>query len=391
MKIAGIIAEYNPFHTGHAYHIAQTREKCGADYIVCVISGNFTQRGEPAIYDKWTRARAALENGADIVLELPFAYATQSAEGFSYGGVSILNALNCVDFISFGTETSNTEVLKQAAQLLTEEPPLFRTALKSALTDGQSFPAARAHALKQCLIKSDTAIFEQPNNILGIEYLKALLQLKSRIEPVFITRADGEYSSLKLSRQFSGARAIRHAIKENNPAFQQFVPNWDFAQHIEPVFSDAMFPFLMFRLRSMSLSDISEIESVSEGLEYRIYEAAKTAKSYSALIEAIKSKRYTYTRIARILLYCMFNITKEKQALLKKEQLYAHVLGVQQKSISLLSQLCAASSIPIITKASEFPDNNLINMDILASDIYALFTKKIAPSKRDFTQKLIII
>ncbi|MEG2188875.1 MAG: nucleotidyltransferase family protein, partial [Christensenella sp.] len=170
-----------------------------------------------------------------------------------------------------------------------------------------------------------------------------------------------------------------------------FVPSWDFAQHIEPVFSDAMFPFLMFRLRSMSLSDISEIESVSEGLEYRIYEAAKTAKSYSALIEAIKSKRYTYTRIARILLYCMFNITKEKQALLKKEQLYAHVLGVQQKSISLLSQLCAASSIPIITKASEFPDNNLINTEILASDIYALFTKKIAPSKRDFTQKLIII
>lgn len=391
MKIAGIIAEYNPFHTGHAYHIAKTREKCGVDHIICVISGNFTQRGEPAIYDKWMRARAALENGADLVLELPFCYAVQSAEGFAQGGIGVLDALSCVDFLSFGAENDDIAAMRRIAETLVDEPADFRAALKNALLKGMSYPAARAHALTAVLPNAQDALWAQPNNILGIEYIKALIKTSSRIEPAAVGRQGGGYASTSLHERFSSAKAIRGAMRTGNMEYLRFLPNHDMEMCGEPVFPEDVFPFLMFRLRSMRLCDIEKIEGVCEGLEYKIAEAARTSQSYPALIEKIKSKRFTYTRIQRVLLYCLFGLTKDRMAFLRNVSLYARVLGVRRESLPLLSLLAERSTIPLVTKASEFLESPLFEADLFATDIYSLFTKKIAPGGRDFTTQFPII
>lgn len=391
MKIAGIIAEYNPFHTGHVYHIQKTCEECGADHIICVMSGNFTQRGEPAVWDKWVRTKSALLGGASLVLELPFAYATQSAEGFAKGGVAVLDALNCVEYLSFGAENTNLTVMERAAHLLGAEPPEFRSILRKSLDSGLSFPSARACALSQLLPEVDAAVWRQPNNILGIEYLKAINQQKSTLHPLPIERIGAGYSENVLASRYSSARAIRSAIKDGNDAYKNYLPDNAPYSHSVPVFSESMFPFLMFQLRRMTAQEIGAIYGVCEGLEYRILDAAKKAQNYADLIAGIASKRYPYSRIQRILLYSLFGITKEQMEELKRLPLYARVLGVRQDSIGLLSHLSAHAKIPIVIRAAEFPDGLLFDADLLATDIYSLFTKKIAPSKRDFTQKLIVI
>lgn len=391
MKIAGIIAEYNPFHTGHAYHIAKTREMCDANYIICVISGHFTQRGEPAVYDKWARARAAVASGADLVLELPFAYATQSAEGFAQGGIRLLTALHCVDYLSFGAEMQDIPAMKCAAEFLLHEPADFRAALKDALLKGVSFPAARAHALAAVFTDAPAELWTQPNNILGIEYIKAILSIGSSITPMAIKRKGGSYSSAVLHDEFSSAQAIRHSIYSNGADHLRFLSGHEAAQYGDPVFPQAMFPYLMFALRSAGISGISNIQDVSEGLEYKIYEAARHAETYDGLIDSVKSKRFAYTRIQRILLYCLFGLTRDKISLLKKDKLYARVLGVREKSLPLLSLLAQNSDIPLVTKACEFPKSDLFEMDVMASDIYALLAKKIAPAGRDYTERFPII
>ncbi len=394
MKIAGIIAEYNPFHTGHAYQIAQTRQKGGADHIICVISGNFTQRGEPAAYDKWTRAKAALLGGADLVLELPFLYATQSAEGFANGGVAILDALSCIDFLSFGSECADVSAMEQAASLLLYESADFGATLKAQLSLGASYPAARAAALRRCLPLHDKTLFSSPNNILGIEYCKALLRQNSKIKPFTIRREGNEYASLALAPRFSSASAIRRAIlsaKETD--YQKHLPEsslplYEAASAVSP---ESLLPFLLFALRRMDQKELGSIVDVSEGLDYKIMDCAKEARDYFGLIESIKSKRYTYTRIQRILLYCLFGVTKELMASARKEPLYARVLGVKKESVHLLSLLSETSSIPLVTKACEFPEGSLFRFDLLASDIYGLLTQKIAPAGRDFTQRFTAI
>lgn len=391
MKIAGIIAEYNPFHTGHAYHIQKTCEKCGADHIICVMSGNFTQRGEPAVWDKWTRARSALLGGASLVLELPFAYATQSAEGFAEGGISILDALNCVEYLSFGVENTDLDSMERAAHLLCAEPPEFRNILRQNLGRGLSFPSARAHALSHLLPEADAVVWRQPNNILAIEYLKAMHRQKSKLQPIPVERIGSGYSENALAPSYSSARAIRGAIKDGNDIYKNYLPDSISCSRSTPVFPESMFPFLMFQLRRMTVQEIGTIYGVCEGLEHRIFSAAKKAQNYNDLVFRIASKRYPHSRIQRILLHSLFGITKEQMRKLKLLPLYARVLGIRQDSIDLLSYLSAHAKIPIVTRAAEFPDSLLFDADLLATDIYSLFIKKIAPSKRDFTQKLIVI
>ncbi|WP_302759975.1 nucleotidyltransferase [Christensenella hongkongensis] len=392
MKIAGIIAEYNPFHMGHAHHISQTRQKTGADYIICVISGNFSQRGECMVYDKWTRAHSALLCGADLVLELPFLYATQSAEGFARGGVDVLNALGCIDYLSFGAENADTSALLDAAALLLEEPPEFSTALKEQLSCGVSFPSARAYALASFLPQHCESTFTGSNNILGIEYCKELLRIGSKISPFVLKREGNEYSSRMLSDTYSSATAVRAAILHGRdyrghvPA--KCLPLYQEACAVSP---EAMFPHVIYALRMLGINGLREIAEVAEGLEHKISACAKDVQSYDGLIHAIKSKRYTYTRIQRILLYALFGVTKQALACAMEEPLYARVLGVRKKSMELLSLISRQTHIPLVTKAAEFPDGSLLHYDLLSSDIYGLFTKKIAPAGRDFTQKLMII
>ena len=390
MKIAGIVAEYNPFHTGHAYHVETTCEKCGANHIICVMSGNFTQRGEPAIWDKWTRAREALLHGVSLVLELPFIFATQSAEGFAQGAVSLLNALDCVDVLSFGTEEAAFPSLLDASHILAEEPSAFKALLKKALMSGASFPVARAKAVSALLPEAEPSIWEKPNNILALEYLKALSRIKSRIVPLPIDRLGSGYSDISLGPLYSSARAIREALKTGSSACRQYLFR-DIDAFPPAVFPEALFPFLLFQLRRMTTDDIGRVYGVSEGLEYRIFKEAKNAESYEALDRSVSSKRYPHSRIRRILLYCLFGVTAERMADYEHHPLYARVLGVRRDALGLLSYLAKKSSVPIITKAASFPNNPLFEMDIQATEVYSLLTKKIAPGKRDFTQKLLIV
>ncbi len=390
MIICGIIVEYNPFHNGHEIHIQKTREKTGADLIVCVMSGDFVQRGEPAVFDKWTRTMCALKGGADAVIELPFLSAVQSAQGFAQGGIKILDAIGA-NYISFGSETTDLKAITELAQTLAKEPRKYKNALRENLSQGMSFPGARMNAA----LENAPQALSMPNAILATEYIKAIKQYRSKLTPIAIQRVGQGYHSKDISTTLSSASAIRSAMQANKLA-QGFasMPS-DCAQLIKeqllsglvPVFPGSFDKQLLYRLRVGGAAYIKTLHDVNEGLENRIYEASKTCATREGLIDAIKTKRYTYTRISRILLYALFGITREMvERKNKKKVKYAHVLGVSNSSV--MSILAASSKVPLVTgKSALYSD-----MDLLASDVYAL-TQKVPPfcdAARDFTQRLIV-
>lgn len=391
MIICGIISEYNPFHNGHMIHIEQSRKKTDADLIVCVMSGNFVQRGEPAIFDKYTRAYCALLGGADAVVELPFLSAIQSAEGFAAGGVKTLNVLNA-DYISFGCETEDIEALKQTGLVLSKEKRPFRKALKENLSQGMSFPKARM----QAAFPEAPDEMQMPNAILALEYIKALNKTKSLIAPVAIKRIGQSYHSEDISTEFSSATAIRRAIEQGSlyeafASMPQVCADYIAAQldlGLKPVFASSFDRELIFRLRQGGTEYIKTLQDISEGLENRIHEAAKTSTTRQELIDKIKTKRYTYTRISRILLYALFGITREMvQKHNKKVLEYVHVVGVKNRDV--MSALTKSSRVPIVIGKSDlYPQ-----ADLAATGVYAL-TQNVHPFSapvRDFTQKLIIL
>lgn len=278
--------------------------------------------------------------------------------------------------------------------MLADEPATLRAALREYLSGGVSYPAARAAALKICCPDVDETLYRSPNNILGIEYIKALLRNNSKIIPASVTRKGGQYADNELSAQYSSATAIRRELIAGG---LKNLGDADIPAAVRPLYIGvpvipaSVFPYILFCLRSMDIEQIRDIYEVSEGLEYKLQQAAYTAQSYGELIGAVKSKRYTQTRIQRTLLYIMMNLTKEKAQQLKTQPLYARVLAVKRERLDLLSELKAKATIPVITKASEFSDSPLFDLDIKASDLYALLQQKIAPARRDFTQKFLII
>lgn len=391
MTICGIIVEYNPFHNGHQIQIAKTRKKTGADLIVCVISGSYVQRGEPAIFDKWTRATCALSSGADAVVELPFLSAVQSAEGFAMGGVKILDALQA-DYISFGCETTDLDSLSALAQTLAREPREYKRELRENLSQGMSFPKARM----QAAIKDAPQTLSMPNAILATEYIKAIKKRKSNIEPVAIERVGQSYHSGDISTKLSSATAIRSALEANHlseafasmPSVCEEYIKEQLLAGLNPVFPGSFDKQLIYRLRLGGVDYIKTLHEVSEGLENRIYAAAKTCTSRAELIDAIKTKRYTYTRISRILLYALFGVSRSMvQKHNRKRLSHVHVLGVRNQSV--MSALNASCKVPIVTGKSD----KYSNIDLKATDVYAL-TQSVSPfcdTARDFTQRLIVI
>ncbi|HBU12883.1 MAG TPA: nucleotidyltransferase [Clostridiales bacterium] len=394
MKIAGIIAEYNPFHNGHALHIQKTREFTGATHIICVMSGNFVQRGQPALLDKWARAKMALLGGADMVIELPFLYAAQSAEGFAAGGVRLLSALRCVEFLSFGSECADLSTLDRQAALLAREPKELTLRIKALLKEGLSYPGARGMAVAEHLgIPKESA----PNDILAVEYLKAIRRYHADMRPVPVQRTGGGYHDNTLRPSLSSASAIRAAIASSGvsdailsnipPAchscFHEFTPLTDFSAH---------FKLLLYRIRSMRPGEIANLHDVSEGLEHRIIDCAKNAETLEELILAVKSKRYPYTRIQRILLYIFAGVTRELVRHANESVPYARVLGFRQDASALLSEQSRRSAIPVLVRSSDFLQNKVLEHDFYASDLYALLhTHKNAPAGRDFRQPVITV
>ena len=425
-NVLGIIAEYNPFHNGHLYHLTESKRKCNAKYAVAIISGNFTQRGDASIVNKFEKAKMAIENGIDMVIELPTLYSISSAENFADGAIKILNELNFVTHISFGSESGNINQLNNIASVLTDEPEEFSKLLKEELRKGSSFPVARQNAIEKFLnltnkntsnnnnnnnndnnndnSNNDTnyskfnKLLNSPNNILAIEYLKALKKTKSYITPITIERKNVDYYSENIVENFASSTKIRKEISENpnmhtnimdmnnmsinnmdinNIDTNNMDVNMDMflnscmpkksydiiKENIEKgnciqglkCFEDMIF----YKLRSMQINEIKEIPDVCEGLENVIKKASNETNSLEDLINKCKSKRYTRTRIQRILIYALLGITRQDMEMSENVNPYIRVLAVNKNGRELLSII----NKTIVNKANVKTDINNININ----------------------------
>ena len=352
-KVLGIVGEYNPFHNGHLYHLEESKKITSSNYTVAVMSGNFTQRGSTAIIDKWSRAEMAIKNGIDLVIELPVLYATSSAENFADGAIKILDSLKVVDYVSFGSETSDVDILDTFADILYKEPLKYRSFLSHELKKGISFPKARENALMMYLNgnRKYINVLSSPNNILGIEYLKALKKHKSSISPISIARFETGYNDVTYSGNIASATAIRNIIKNGGfDALRKLLPNSSYGILIESIKKGHIIPDLsvfekqiIYNLRSMYPFEIAELAEVSEGLENSLKNAADSCNTLDELLNKVKSKRYTSTRLQRILIYSLLNITKKDIEISKKAIPYIRVLGLNKRGKFLISEIAKAN------------------------------------------------
>lgn len=407
-NVVAIIGEYNPFHNGHAYHIQKTKQLTNADYVIAIISGNFVQRGNVSLIDKWSKADMALLNGVDLVIELPTIYSISSAENFANGAIKILNSLKIVDTLSFGSEFCDLDVLEEIAEVLTNEPSEFKTILEHELSKGLSFPKARENALLMYLndIRKYANILSSPNNILAIEYLKALKKTKSQIKPLAIKRINVGYNDLEAKNNFASATAIRKKIIDNTPAgISKLMPASSYkvlynsikkGHYVKDI--SAYEKEILYSLRRMYTDEIADLPDVTEGLENSIQDAADSCNTLNEFMNIVKSKRYTSTRIQRILLYSLLGITKEDMKTSNKITPYVRVLGMNNKGKQLLSLISRSNpKLNIITSVKKFVDSNtnknlqdMLNIDINATNIYTLGYEKDSWANLDYTHNMII-
>lgn len=406
MKVLGIVAEYNPFHNGHLYHLNESKKQVSADYTICVMSGNFTQRGDAAIIDKWSRTEMALQAGVDLVIELPLVYSISSAENFAYGSMNILDKLGVVDYVSFGSEVGDLNTLDSIAEILCNEPKEYVSLLNHELAKGVSYPKAREKALLMYLndIRKYANVLSCPNNILGIEYLKALRKLKSNLEPITIKRKNADYNSTSIIDGVASSTAIRKIIRKPS-TLSKVVPEETFSiiddkiKHGQIINGLVSFEKeILYRLRTMSTEQIANLPDVSEGLEHAIKNAANSCNNVPDLISLVKSKRYTQTRIQRILLYALLDITKQDMENAKKGIPYIRVLGMTENGKKLLSQIVSNKKLNIITSPKKFMDNcnnkiakSLFAKDVLATNIYTLGYEFESSSNLDYTTPVVTI
>lgn len=408
-EVLGIVAEYNPFHNGHLYHLQKAKEQTGAKFVVCVMSGNFVQRGNTSIVDKWTKTQMALAGGVDLVIELPTIYSVSSAESFAQGAVKILDNLGIIDTISFGTETDDFAALNNISKIIAEEPKEYVNMLKDELKQGLSFPKAREQALIKYL-NDDIRyknILNNPNNILGVEYLKALKQLKSKITPVAIKREKVYYNDNAIVDDFASATAIRKMVV--NKEFSDLikvVPRVTY-ETLQKEFEVGNVIYdiqryekeIFYALRRMSISEIAELPDVSEGLENTIKNAANFCNNINDFINMVKTKRYTQTRIQRILIFALLGITKKDVQMAKKVVPYARVLGFNEKGKLLLSGISQNNpKMEVITSVKKFMDNNtnktykrMLDIDIFATDVYTLGYRYDSMANLDYTKNMIML
>ena len=386
MKIVGLVAEYNPFHNGHLYHIQKAKELTGADAVLIVMSGNYVQRGAPAVMPKHLRAQMALESGADAVVELPACYATGSAEYFAAGAVSTLNRLGCIDSICFGSECGDYESLRQIAEILSEEPGDYKNYLKKALREGHSFPKSRQMALNACLRgNSSDALLLSPNNILGIEYAKALYRQNSHIKGYTIKRRMSGYHDIHLSEGLSSASAIRRALTGNDGLhfLKEQVPPSSYSiikdAHglCSPVCADDFSLLLKYRLLTETADSLTCYMDVTEDLANRIMNHINEFTSISQFCQLMKTKDMTYARISRSLFHILLGITYEQMQESEGSGIcqYVRILGFRKDSSHVLSFMKKHAQIPLITKLTQADSlsgigGKMLRQDIFASDLY---------------------
>ena len=361
MKTMAVICEYNPFHNGHKYQLTEHKEELGADCVICLMSGSFVQRGAPAVYDKWTRAKDAILNGADLVLELPVVYSCQSAKRFATGAVKLLDKLDVVDFLSFGSESGNIFELRRCANIVNSED--FSLHLNEELKSGLSYPSARTEVFKKFYPGIDETLLAFPNNILAIEYLNALKNIGSDIKP----------KTLKRNRNFASASQIREKMAKDEDV-TLFTPT-----ETRKTYNKEAFDFLvLYHFRKESLETLQKICDMSEGLEHKFKKALQVSTTVDKLADAVKSKRYTRTRIDRIIVNSLLGIRDSDT---KLEPQYARVLAFNKKGQEILANIKKTSLIPIITKTADAISDNpdfkrMLEKDILSTDIYSVITNQ---------------
>ncbi len=335
IKICGIICEYNPLHKGHIYQLEEARRLTEADYVVCIMSGNFVQRGENAVFDKFARAEAALESGADAVFELPQIYALQSAEYFAYGGVQAADSIGCTH-LCFGSECGDLQFLSDFSE----------DGFKESIEAGESYGTAK-HAFEG-----------EPNNMLGREYLKALSIVNKDIVPVTLKRDESFYSASKLRDD------LRYGVINDEM----------YSFGISPLFFDKFFDMIKYKIISMPLDKLRDICGVNEGLENKLKKEIYGADSIDSLIHSVKSKRYTYTRISRILCNILLDITDGKLDAVINDAPKLKLLGIRENKGELLSMLNNYYISPL--DAERYPDSTAISNDvnILATEVYSILT-----------------
>lgn len=405
MIISGIAAEYNPFHLGHAYHIAETKRVTGSDAVIIAMSGNFVQRGLPAIIDKKERTKMALLNGADIVFELPCLYSLSSAEFFALGAVSLFDSLGCVNYMSFGSEVDDINSLKSAAEILCFESEDFSKSIKKHLSTGISYPSARRHALSETLpaklpLNFDN-ILSSPNNILGIEYCKQILKLNSSIKPITINRFGSKYHETNLNENFPSATSIRNYLLEstNIEKLKNQLPisvykiiislinnGYDFAKE------DKIVEYLNYKKNCMDYNGtyIQNLPDISEGLHNRIAKNISSFKKYNEIIKDIKTKRYTYSRISRILCQYFIGFDNFNTKLLRSLPCpYARILGFTSIGASILKEMKKSTTIPLFSKLPK-DKNEVLELELQASRAYSLVNFSINPLDDFVTYPIII-
>lgn len=389
MKLTGLITEYNPFHKGHLYHLNSAKRDTNCDGIICIMSGNFMQRGNPAMIDKWNRAKMAVLNGVDLVIELPLIYSLSSAENFAYGAVNILNSTGIVDFLYFGSEHGNLSDLNKIATTLNEEDDIYKSILREELSKGLPFHLARANTLKKVLtdIPCDD-ILKNSNNILSIEYLKALKKINSSIIPKTLKREGSNYNDISLSNTFSSATSIRKVLKDNLDisSVEETIPTEsnkvisDLKENdYNFVFEESMFKYIKYKLLTEGYK-IKNIQDVSEGIDNKILKEILVSNSLDELISKVKSKRYAYTRISRIL--TSFYIGLENYNLKELYDLtpnYIRPLAFNDVGRKILKKIKEKETIQIVTKVGNTTDNPILNLDLLGTRSYSLLNPTVNP------------
>lgn len=420
MNVTGIIAEYNPFHNGHLYQIKQAKQN-GADYIIIVMSGNFVQRGTPAILDKWSRAEMALSSGADLVLELPTVFSTASAQYFARGGISLLDKLGVVDTLSFGCETTDSSLLKECFSLLSREPDSFKEKLQSLLKEGYSFPKARSLALSSFLGNEVSACMSEPNTILALEYCLALSERHCSIQAAPLLRKGNSYHEKELSfHTLPSATAIRMQLKESllRDSFDDTIKQLScflpgdvlslLTKNKDSLLLSQNTLSLLLKYKLLSSFDrLEQYADVTADLADKIRKNINQFQTLSQFADLLKSKDLAHTRITRALTHILLDITQDMYTLAKEKDYvpYARVLGFHKRALPLLSEIGTHSCIPLITKladaekriTSDYPQDasyalSMLKHDIFCAHVYESVITDLTgrPFQNEYTRQIVI-
>lgn len=398
MKVLGVVTEYNPFHNGHKYHIEKSKEITGCQATIAVMSGHFLQRGEPALLDKWRRGEMAIHSGVDLVIEIPTVYACSTAEFFSYGSLQLLNGTGIVTDLSFGSEHGELPLLQHIAEILVKSPKKYEHYLKTALDKGCLFPVARSKALGLYINEEKSfdqarageleKVLKSPNNILAIEYLKNIIRTKSPIKPHTIQRISASYHDRSIQGSIASATAIREHLRSGKdigilagvlPGASYNLLESAIREGAAPIFTHHFQDILLALLRRSAPRDLQSIFDVKEGIENRLYEGGKRSSSMEELLESVKTKRYTYTRIQRILMHLLLDLRRED--LLRYNQKggpkYLRILAFNDRGRSLLKKMKKESTLPIITNLKHYQpesplEKSMLEYDLRATDLFTL-------------------